>query len=322
MDTAIETVGLVKQFGDKRALDGVDLKVPAGTVLSLLGPNGAGKTTVVRILATLTRPDGGRATVCGNDVVREADLVRRLIGLTGQYASVDENISGWENLYLVGRLTDLPRRRARARADELLEQFGLTAAAKQLPRSYSGGMRRKLDLAASLVGEPRVLYLDEPTTGLDPRSRNALWAAVRARVATGTTVLLTTQYMEEAEALADSVVVMDNGRVIEAGTTDQLRARVGGKVLHIRPTRAADLAQVLRALAGAGLAGASLDAGAGLVRMPIAGDAELTTAVGALASSALPIAGIDTHVPSLDEVFLSLTGAQPAGSGDAAQVRA
>jgi oleandomycin transport system ATP-binding protein len=307
MTAAIRVEGLAKRFGDTQALDGVDLEVAAGTVLGLLGPNGAGKTTTVRTLATLVRPDRGRAFVGGYDVVAQATEVRRLIGLTGQYASVDENISGRENLYLIGRLLDLSGRAAKARADELLERFGLTSAATRPARGYSGGMRRRLDLAASLVGDPKVLFLDEPTTGLDPRSRNDLWDEVRSFVAGGATVLLTTQYMEEAEALADRVVVIDHGRVIAGGTPDQLRARVGGQVLHVRMERADEVTDAAKALADAGLGAATVDEQAGRLSLPMADEPWLTAAVRALGGLGLTIAEIETRRPSLDEVFLTFT---------------
>ncbi|AHH99506.1 ATP-binding cassette domain-containing protein [Kutzneria viridogrisea] len=310
----IRSEGLVKRFGAATAVNGVDLEVPTGTVLGLLGPNGAGKTTTVRMLTTLVRPDGGRASVHGFDVVREPHQVRSLIGLTGQYATVDEGISGRENLYLIGRLLDLSRKGARQRAEQLLERFDLVAAGGRQVRTYSGGMRRRLDLAASLVGEPAVLFLDEPTTGLDPRSRNGLWDEVRALVANGATVLLTTQYMEEAEALADRVVVIDGGRVVAAGFTEELRARVGGQVLHVRPARVHDVPSVARVLAYAGLGVAAVDAGDELVRLPVSGPDALTTAVSALGRSGLSIASVDTRVPSLDEVFLTLTGTERSGS--------
>jgi oleandomycin transport system ATP-binding protein len=307
MTAAILVEGLVKQFADTRVVDGVHLNVPEGTVLGLLGPNGAGKTTTVRMLSTLIRPDGGRALIGGYDLVKQANQVRRLIGLTGQYASVDEGISGRENLYMIARLLDLPRRRAWQRVDELLEQFDLVEAATRPAGKYSGGMRRRLDLAASLVGNPALLYLDEPTTGLDPRSRNNLWDSVRDLVTQGTTVLLTTQYMEEAEALADSVVVMDKGRVIASGTSGELRSRVGGQVLRIRPSRASDLNTLVLHLTRSGFRNSGLDHEKGVVSVPIVTDAELTGVIRLLANSRLPIAGVDTHLPSLDEVFLMLT---------------
>lgn len=307
MVAAIQVEGIRKSFGDVPALRGVDLEVPPGTVLGLLGPNGAGKTTMVRILATLERPDAGRAVVSGHDVVRDAGLVRRTIGLTGQFVAVDEEISGRENLYMVGRLFNLSPRRARARADELLEQFGLTDAARRSTRGYSGGMRRRLDLAASLVGHPRVLYLDEPTTGLDPRSRNAVWDLVRSMTGEGVTVLLTTQYMEEAEALADEVSVLHHGEIIASGTPIQLRARVGGQVLRVRPVDPADVPTVVRVLGEINAAPAhSAD---GQVQVPITGEHELDRALRALVAAGVRTAAIDTRSPSLDEVFLTLTGA-------------
>src|SRR5690349_223909 len=239
---AIHAEGLTKRFDDTLALDGVDLSVPQGTVLGVLGPNGAGKTTAVRILATLPRPDAGSATVAGHDVLREPDAVRRAIGLTGQYAAVDEQLTGRENLVLVGRLLDLTRAAAARRAEELLDQFGLADAADRRTRTYSGGMRRRLDLAASLVGRPEVIYLDEPTTGLDPSKREDMWDVVRELTLQGTTVLLTTQYLEEADALADAISVFDRGRVIAHGTPDELKAIVGGRTLRVRPADPIDLA--------------------------------------------------------------------------------
>ncbi|MEX2420988.1 MAG: ATP-binding cassette domain-containing protein, partial [Actinomycetota bacterium] len=247
--SAIEAEGLVKSFGKVRALDGVDMVAREGTVFGLLGPNGAGKTTAIRILSTLIRPDSGRAAVGGYDVERQPREVRRLIGLTGQNAAVDELLSGKENLYMIGRLLGMRASEARARATQLLEDFDLTDAATKLAKAYSGGMRRRLDLAASLVGTPRFLYLDEPTTGLDPRSRLGLWVIIRKLVAEGTTVLLTTQYLEEADRLADEIVVIDHGRVIAAGTPQQLKTRIAGQVLLARPADPADLAATEKILA-------------------------------------------------------------------------
>src|SRR5881396_1195464 len=233
MSDAVLAEGLTKRYGSVVALDGVDLRVPTATVLGLLGPNGAGKTTAVRILTTIIRPDGGNARVLGYDVVREADAVRYRIGLAGQYAAVDPNLTGRENLRLIGRLTQLPRRRIPARADELLERFGLADAAGRLVRTYSGGMRRRLDLAAALVHRPPVLFLDEPTTGLDPRGRLDLWGVIGELVRERTTVLLTTQYLEEADYLADNIVVIDHGHVIAEGTSAQLKARLGATIVEV-----------------------------------------------------------------------------------------
>ena len=250
MSHAIQAEGLVKHFGDTKALDGVDLEVPFGQVVGVLGPNGAGKTTAVRILATLMKPDAGRATVGGYDVVADPVRVRSLIGLTGQYASVDEDLNGIENLVLIGRLYGYSRSHAKTRATDLIERFELTKAAKRPIRTYSGGMRRRLDLAASLVGRPEVLYLDEPTTGLDPHARNEVWAVVRTLVADGTTVLLTTQYLEEADQLADTITVFDHGHVVANGRADELKRRTGGQTLQVRPTALGDLDAVERILAG------------------------------------------------------------------------
>ncbi len=306
-DLMIEAEGLVKSFGSTRALRGVDLAVPRGAVLGVLGPNGAGKTTAVRVLATLLRPDAGTARVGGHDVVRHPERVRRTIGLTGQYASVDEDLTGRQNLTLFGTLLDLSRAEARARAAELLEWFDLTEAADRMAKTYSGGMRRRLDLAASLVGRPEVIFLDEPTTGLDPAKRDGMWDVVRSLTAAGSTVLLTTQYLEEADALADAITVIDHGQVIAHDTPDGLKRVVGGQTLSVRPTSAADLdatAAVLRGVAGA----EPERTDRGVLAVPVAGDAALTEAVARLAGAGIAVTELSLHLPSLDEVFFTLTG--------------
>ncbi|MFF0551902.1 ATP-binding cassette domain-containing protein [Streptomyces sp. NPDC004311] len=316
---AVEVRGLVKHYGETKALDGVDLDVREGTVLGVLGPNGAGKTTLVRCLSTLIVPDFGTATVAGYDVVRQPRQLRRTIGLTGQYASVDEKLSGWENLYMIGRLLDLSRKDARLRADEMLERFSLTEAAKKAAMNYSGGMRRRLDLAASLIGRPAVIYLDEPTTGLDPRTRNEVWDEVQRLVAEGATVLLTTQYMEEAEQLASELTVIDRGKVIANGKVDELKARVGGRTLKIRPAAPSDLPGMARALAEAGLdgvAGSQAVPDEGVLLVPILSDEQLTAVVGLLAARGYAIADLGTYLPSLDEVFLAITGQKPTSVED------
>ncbi|MFI0899292.1 ATP-binding cassette domain-containing protein [Streptomyces sp. NPDC020983] len=310
-ESAVEVRGLVKHFGQTKALDGVDLDVKQGTVLGVLGPNGAGKTTLVRVLSTLLRQDAGTARVAGYDVLRQPRQLRRVIGLTGQYASVDEKLSGRENLYMIGRLLDLSSRQAKARADELLERFSLTEAARRPAMHYSGGMRRRLDLAASMTGRPAVLYLDEPTTGLDPRTRNEVWEEVQRMVAEGATVLLTTQYMEEAEQLANELTVIDRGRVIASGRVAELKAKVGGRTLVIRPSDPAQLHAVAGAVRDAGLAGlgeVQTSAAKGEVSVPILTDEQLTAVVGLLAARGFGLAHIGTHLPSLDEVFLAVTG--------------
>jgi oleandomycin transport system ATP-binding protein len=311
MTVAIEAERLGRSFGATRALDGLDLEVERGAVLGLLGPNGAGKTTAVRILATLLRADAGRARVAGFDVAAQPDEVRRRIGLTGQYAAVDENLSGTENLYLIGRLLDLPRPEARRRAAELLDRFELAEAGGRAAKTYSGGMRRRLDLAASLVGRPPVLFLDEPTTGLDPRSRNGLWAVIRELVAEGTTLLLTTQYLEEADQLASRIAVIDHGRVIASGTADELKARVGGQVLEVRPADPADLGRAGAVLAELTGAGCPVDADTRVAAVPLTDPAWLSVAVRRLDEAGIAVADLALRRPSLDEVFLSLTG-QPS----------
>ncbi|TDC80435.1 ATP-binding cassette domain-containing protein [Streptomyces hainanensis] len=307
MTYAFRTEGLVKRFGATTALAGVDLAARPGTVLGVLGPNGAGKTTAVRILATLLRPDGGRAEVAGHDVVRQAEEVRRRIGLTGQYASVDEDLTGTENLVMIGRLLDLPRAEARARAAELLERFDLTEAAGRRARTYSGGMRRRLDLAASLVARPEVVYLDEPTTGLDPAKRDDVWALVRQQVSQGVTVLLTTQYLEEADALADDIAVIDRGAVIAHGTPHELKGVVGGQTLRVRPLDPARLPEVATLLER--IAGQRPDSpGRGMLGVPVDGDAALAPVVAALAERGIAVTELSLRLPSLDEVFHTLTG--------------
>jgi ABC-2 type transport system ATP-binding protein len=310
MTTAVVAEGLVKHFGDTVALAGVDLRVEQGMVLGLLGPNGAGKTTVVRVLATLLKPDEGRAEVFGRDVLAEPDAVRAMIGLTGQFAAVDEILTGRENLQMFGRLFRLGRADAARRAAELLERFDLADAADRQARTYSGGMRRRLDLASSLLFRPRVLFLDEPTTGLDPRSRNQIWDVVRELVAEGTTLFLTTQYLEEADQLADRIAVIDHGRVIAEGTGDELKDRVGGQMLEVRLAKAADRDHARAALAALGCGDAQ----------PTEQPTELTLAaatdgvgmVGA-AARALQDAGVAVNDlglrrPTLDDVFMELTG--------------
>ncbi|GGZ10634.1 ATP-binding cassette domain-containing protein [Streptomyces poonensis] len=309
--SAVTVRGLVKHYGKTKALDGVDLDVREGTVLGVLGPNGAGKTTLVRCLSTLITPDAGHATVAGYDVVRQPRQLRRVIGLTGQYAAVDEKISGFENLYLIGRLLDLSRQDARRRAGELLERFSLTEAARRPAGTYSGGMRRRLDLAASMIGSPAVLYLDEPTTGLDPRTRNEVWDEVRRMVGDGVTVLLTTQYMEEAEQLASELTVIDRGKVIAGGHIEELKAQVGGRTLRVRPADPAELRPLAALLDDSGLTGlatATVDTESGTLLVPVLSDEQLTAIVGAITARGVTIASITTELPSLDEVFLSLTG--------------
>jgi oleandomycin transport system ATP-binding protein len=305
---AVEAAGLVKRFGKTTALDGVDLVARQGRVLGVLGPNGAGKTTAVRILATLLRPDSGQVSVCGYDVLRDAHQVRQLIGLTGQYASVDEGLSGINNLIMIGRLLGMPRAYARARAGELLARFELTEAAARPTKTYSGGMRRRLDLAASLVGNPRVLYLDEPTTGLDPRSRTDVWGMVRGLVADGVTVLLTTQYLDEADQLAHDIVVFDHGRVVAAGTPDELKAKTGGQVLQVAPAEPARMAEVTALMAEVIRAEVSTDAETGVATAP-AGDAALVRHVfRELDDRGIELAEFALRKPSMDEVFFALTG--------------
>jgi oleandomycin transport system ATP-binding protein len=315
MTNAIEASGLVKRFGKTTALAGVDLVARPGTVLGVLGPNGAGKTTAVRILATLIWPDGGQARVLGYDVARQAHEVRQLIGLTGQYASVDEGLSGLNNLIMIGRLLGQSRGRARARAGELLERFDLAEAAQRPVKTYSGGMRRRLDLAASLVGRPRVLYLDEPTTGLDPRSRTDVWGMIRGLVADGVTVLLTTQYLDEADQLAHDIVVIDHGKVIATGTPDELKSKTGGQVLLVSPADQARLNRVAAVLKDRTGSEPATDAESGLVRVPVADAALLPVIIRDLDEAGVELAEFTLRKSSLDEVFFALTGGDPALPG-------
>ncbi len=308
MANAIETGGLVKTFGATRALDGVDLRIRRGSVYGLLGPNGAGKTTTIRILATLLRPDAGTATVLGHDVVREARAVRRKVSLTGQYASVDEDLTGHENLVLVARLLGFRWRHARARAEELLEAFGLADAAARQVRTYSGGMRRRIDIAASLVAIPEILFLDEPTTGLDPRGRNQVWELVRRIAAEGTTVLLTTQYLDEADRLADRLAVIDHGRVIAEGTSRDLKASVGANTLHLRLANAEQRSQahdLIARMLGDGVLPATDPAE---VAARLESPSQAAGVLAALTGDGVEVAGFSVGNPSLDEVFLALTG--------------
>ena len=304
---AIEATGLVKSFGETRAVDGVDLSVRDGSVYGVLGPNGAGKTTTVRMLATLLRPDAGSARILGHDVVREADTVRGLVSLTGQLASVDEDLTGRENLILLGRLLGLRRADAKARAAELLEAFGIAEAGGRLVKHFSGGMRRRLDIAASIVVTPRLMFLDEPTTGLDPRSRNQVWDIIRALQAEGTTVLLCTQYLEEADQLAEGIAVIDHGKVIAEGTPAQLKASVGTGSLHVRlldPDQRPDAERVL----GRTLDSVHLESDPSGLSAACADADRAAEAVAELARNGIAVAGFSLGQPSLDEVFLALTG--------------
>ncbi|WP_285731298.1 ATP-binding cassette domain-containing protein [Nocardiopsis sp. ATB16-24] len=306
MTDAIRAEGLVKQFKGERALDGVDLTARTGAVLGVLGPNGSGKTTTVRILATLLRPDAGHAEVGGFDVVRRPHEVRRLIGLTGQYAAVDEDLTGTQNLVLIARLLGLDRAGARTRAAELLERFGLTDAADRPVKTYSGGMRRRLDLSASLVGRPSLLYLDEPTTGLDPHSRNGLWDVVRGLVEDGVTVLLTTQYLEEADQLADDLVVLDHGRVISTGTPEELKNRAGKQVLEMRTVDTGRLPLATKIIEAVTSTPATSDGV--LTSVPVTDAGILPEVVRRLDEQGVAVAELSLRKPSLDEVFLALTG--------------
>jgi ABC-2 type transport system ATP-binding protein len=316
---AIEVSGLVKSFGDARAVDGVDLAVARGAVYGVLGPNGAGKTTAIRMLATLLIPDSGSARVLGHDIVREADKVRSVVSLTGQLASVDEDLTGQENLVLIARLLGLKRAQANARAAELLEAFGLADAAGRLVKKFSGGMRRRLDVAASIVVTPQLMFLDEPTTGLDPRSRNQVWDIIRALVDGGTTILLCTQYLDEADQLADGIAVIDRGKVIAEGTPAQLKASVGRGALHVRLLDSDQRPEAERVLAHE-LGTVHLEADPAALSASCADADRAAEAVAALSRSDVRVAGFSLGQPSLDEVFLALTGHPAEENADAAAI--
>ncbi|WP_206831615.1 ATP-binding cassette domain-containing protein [Alicyclobacillus fructus] len=320
---AIEAHQLVKLFGRHRAVDGVDLQVRAGTVYGLLGPNGAGKTTTVRMLATLLRPDGGQARIFGYDVVKEAQRVRQLIGVTGQYASVDETLTAMENLMLFGRLLGLSRRDARQTAERLLEQFGLTEAKNRPLRHFSGGMRRRLDLAASLIARPPLIFLDEPTTGLDPRTRAQMWDTIRDLVREGTTVLLTTQYLDEADQLAERIAVIDRGRVIAEGTPDELKSSVGQSSLHLTFQNPADVPRAREIVEAALGAQATPSPEGRRLIAPVSDTSRLPDVLVALKAAGIEISELGVQKPTLDEVFLTLTGhnAEPTTEGEDADVQ-
>ncbi|MCW2616412.1 MAG: drrA3 [Frankiales bacterium] len=309
MTEVIRASGLVKRYGDVVALDGLDLSVEQGTVLGLLGPNGAGKTTAVRVLTTLLTPDGGTATVDGIDVAKDPQAVRKRIGLSGQYAAVDEYLTGFENLDMIGRLYHLGRTRSRERARELLERFTLTDAADRPVKTYSGGMRRRLDLAGALVAEPKVLFLDEPTTGLDPRSRTDMWDVIRELVAGGTTLLLTTQYLEEADRLSDEIVVIDKGRVIAQGTADSLKAQVGGERVEVVVQSAGDLVSARVVLGQIATGEVVVEEHVRRLTAPVTGGGKtLVEALSRLDAEGIQVLDVGLRRPTLDDVFLSLTG--------------
>ncbi|WP_295819787.1 ATP-binding cassette domain-containing protein [uncultured Microbacterium sp.] len=327
---AVRAEGLVKVFGDNRAVDGVDLAVDAGTVYGVLGPNGAGKTTTINMLATLMRPDAGRAEIFGHDVSREPNVVRQLIGVTGQFASVDETLSATENLMIFGRLLGLTRNEAKRKAEDLLERFSLTDAARRPLKKFSGGMRRRLDLAASLLAQPPLIFLDEPTTGLDPRTRGQMWDTIRELVATGSTVLLTTQYLDEADQLADRIAVIDHGRVVAEGTADDLKASVGTSSLILRMSDPADVDDALRAIAQVLGVRGTLSPEAARITAPMTDPDRVTDLLITLREAGIHLTEMSVQKPTLDEVFLTITGrpadaaATDSASADAAseEVRA
>jgi len=305
---AVEATGLVKTFGNNRAVDGVDLNVRAGSIYGVLGPNGAGKTTTIRMLATLLRPDAGSARIFGHDVVKESQIVRQLIGVTGQYASVDESLSATENLIIFSRLLGLGRKEAKQKAEELLEEFGLTEAAKRPLKNFSGGMRRRLDLAASLIAQPPLIFLDEPTTGLDPRTRSQMWDTIRRLVKTGSTVLLTTQYLDEADQLADRIAVIDLGRVVAEGTVDELKASIGTSSLHLRLENSEDIGHARRTIERVLNVQSQVSSEAGKITAPMANADLVTDLLIALRAEGIHLVEMSVQKPTLDEVFLTITG--------------
>jgi ABC-2 type transport system ATP-binding protein len=304
---AVEANGLVKTFGDNKAVAGVDLKVPTGTIYGVLGPNGAGKTTTINMLATLLRPDAGSAKIFGHDVIHEAQAVRQLIGVTGQYASVDETLSATENLVIFSRLLGLSKAEAKKKAAELLEEFGLTEAAKRPLAKFSGGMRRRLDLAASLIAQPPLIFLDEPTTGLDPRTRAQMWDTIRRLVDTGSTVLLTTQYLDEADQLADRIAVIDKGRVVAEGTTDELKSSIGNSTLQLRLLDGKQAPKVVK-IVQAVLKTSAVSSSGDFITAPMASPDAVTDLLVQLRSSNVHLSEVSVQKPTLDEVFLALTG--------------
>jgi ABC-2 type transport system ATP-binding protein len=314
----VETRALVKVFGDNRAVDGVDLQVPTGSIYGVLGPNGAGKTTVINMLATLMRPDGGSATVFGHDVLHEAQIVRQLIGVTGQSATVDEKLSATENLVIFGRLLGLSSSAAHRKCDELLDEFGLAEAAKRPLENFSGGMRRRLDLAASLIAQPPLIFLDEPTTGLDPRTRIQMWETIRRLVSSGSTILLTTQYLDEADQLADRIAVIDHGRVVAEGTPETLKATVGIASLHLRIADQSDCAEAMRVIESV-LQIKVLAPEPRLLTAPMADPERVTDLLIALRAADIHLSEVSMQEPTLDEVFMTLTGKpRPVEKGEAA----